>query len=174
MNSYDYEATDPEGQYSTGTIEAESAHVAVVSLQEDGYRVSWLSERARPGGFFKVKGKLTLEDLSLLNEQLHAIAKSGLSMPPSLRAVAQDVKAPVLKSVVMDICSSLEAGRSLEEALNKHPRSFSPVYRSLVRAGEQTGNLPAVLAQLSAYSAQMVRLKNRFREVLTYPLLVFF
>ena len=139
MPSYAYRAVDRDGKSVEGTIEAESALAVTAMLRERGLQVNAVEEVGKRPVFFRLKSRLTWQDLDLFNHQLTAIVKSGLPLAPSLRAFAEEVKSGRLKDVLDDIRSQIEGGSSLEEAVGRHPESFSPVYRTMMRAGERTG-----------------------------------
>ncbi len=173
MPVFTYRAVDADGKASEGTLEAASAHACVVELTEQGLRVNAVEAVEERGGrFLRKRGALTWQDLDLFNEQLRTITKSGLPLASSLNALASELKGEKLKRVVRDIRFKLEAGASLAEALEGHPESFSPVYRSMVRAGERSGNLSGVLSHLCTYSTRMVELKHRLQEIMAYPAFV--
>src|SRR4030095_14884213 len=63
-------------------------------------------------------------------------------------------------------------GRSLADALQARPRVFSAIYVNMVRAGEESGTLEAVLARLGDYSEGQARLLRTVQSALTYPLIM--
>ncbi|HIJ65036.1 MAG TPA: type II secretion system F family protein [Candidatus Hydrogenedentes bacterium] len=173
MGVFEYEAVDGDGQPCIGTMEADSRYRVAVSLCERGFRVSSIRERGKQRGFFRGPRPLTLEDLTLLNEQLLEITESRLPLASALDTMAKDVKSKRLRAVIEDIGRELEAGATIEAALRRHPESFSPAYLAMIQAGEHTGNLPGVLAQLTTHSKQMVEFKNGLQEALAYPIVAF-
>ncbi|MCK5556840.1 MAG: type II secretion system F family protein, partial [Candidatus Hydrogenedentes bacterium] len=172
MPLFKYGGVDKDGKAVEGTMEEASAVRVTTILRERGLQVSAVDEVGKGPGFLRVKSRLTWDDLDLFNRQLLAITKSGLPLAPSLKALAEDIKSRRLKPVLEDIRSQIESGSTLEEAISRHPESFSPVYTSIIRAGERTGNLSGVLSHLSTYSARMVEMKNSIQEALAYPLVV--
>ncbi len=173
MPQFKYEAISTDGKPIEGAVDMASAYEVIESLRQQGLHVNSVEEVGGKPGFFRGRKKLTWEDLHLLNEHLLTIIQSGLSLPPALEAMAKDIENKRLKPILEDTHRQLEMGSTLEEALSRHPESFSPLYLSLVRAGETTGNLSGVLSQLSTYSKRMVELKHSLTEVLAYPVFVF-
>ncbi len=169
MPEFDYEALEHDGTPLSGTAEGESAYSVAAALREKGLRVFSVSERRKTLGFFRQRRALTPDDFAILNEHLLSITKSGLPLPAALGTMAADIQNPRLKSVLGEVQKSLEQGKSLEQALEPHVQHLSPVYLSLIRAGEQTGNMTGVLSLLSDYSKQMLELRSGFQSVLAYP-----
>ena len=171
MPRYRYRVTTPDGRADEGTTEAGSAQDLVRTLRERGFEVTSVDEVGRLG-IPQRKKRLTWEDLALFNDQLLAIVKGGLPLAPSLAALAQDLGNKRLRRIIEEVGHDLERGLTLEEAISKHPESFTPVYVSILRAGERTGNLSGVLSLLSAYSGRMVEIKNLAQEAMAYPVVV--
>jgi len=172
MPLFEYRAVDPDGKAVEGTMDEPSARRVTEILTERGLQVNSVKEAGKRFGLVRLRSRLTWDDIDLLNRELLAINKSGLPFAPSLKALGQDISNRRLRPVLADIHAQLEAGSSLEEAFSRHPESFSPVYRSMLRAGERTGNLTGVLSHLCAYSARMVEVKNAVQEALAYPVFV--
>ncbi len=172
MPLFEYRAIGPDGKPVEGSMDETSAQRVTQILRDRGLEVNSVRQVGRRPGLFRLKRRLTWEDINLLNEQLMAITKSGLPLAPSLKALAQDIGNRRLRPVLEDIHARLEAGGSLDDAFSSHPESFPPVYRSMLRAGERTGNLSGVLSHLCTYSERMVEVKNSVQEALAYPILV--
>lgn len=172
MSEFRYRAVDRHNQPVEGTVQASSAAQVVDGLQQEGLQATAVGPVYDVPPPVPRKDRLTAADLALFNEQVLAIVKSGLPLGPSFEALARDVHSRRLRRVVEAIRADVEAGRSLSEALAQHPRAFSPVYLSLVRAGEEAGNLAASLEVLTAQSERNLDLKYRIQEAVAYPLLV--
>ncbi len=172
MPSFKYRAVDEEGAPVEGTMEEQSAARVTMLLRERGLQVSSVEPTEKQRGFLRMKRKLTLEDLHLFNEQLLAITKSGLPLAPSIKALARDAGNRRIIPLLENIRRDLERGATLEEALSQHPETFSPVYTSIVRAGERSGNLSGTFSHLCAYSARAVEVRNSLQEVIAYPVVI--
>ena len=170
MPEFKYYAQNEKGQPVTGSLEEASAYRVVLALIAQGLRVTSVEAAAKRRPVLPWRRALTAQDLDLLNEELLTIAESGLPLPAVLEEIGRDMKNPRLRAVIEDVRKSLETGASLEEALGRHTESFSPVYVSLIRAGERTGNLSGVLTQLCTYSRRLVEMRHAVHEILAYPL----
>ncbi|RME03304.1 MAG: type II secretion system F family protein [Planctomycetota bacterium] len=118
------------------------------------------------------KIKITTEQLLFFNSQLASIVKLDLSIPAGLKSLAREVSEPKFKLLIQELEKEISQGISLVEAIKKFPNAFPPLYVEMLKAGESTGNLPAVLDELSRYSKTMHRVKNRLIDAITYPLFV--
>lgn len=169
MPEFTYEVLDPDGNLQTGTMEGESPHAVALALSERGFRINTI----RPVGKIETApvkaANLSWKDVTLISEQLEIFTQSHLPLSSAMGLLAKDVHSPKLKAVLEDVHKHLEMGESLDQALSRHADSFPPVFLSLVKAGEQTGNLPGVLSHLATYSNRMTDIRNSMREMLAYP-----
>ena len=172
MTEYRYETLDSQGQLCSGSIEAASAPEAITALRAEGHTVYSVVPPARVHGFFRSRGRLTGQDIHDFNQIMVSLVKSGLPLPSGLASVARGTSNRRLKPFIEELHRGLNSGLSLDQAMVNAPGGLPPVYLNMIRAGEQTGNLPAVLALLARYSKQMLEFQGRLRMVLAYPIAV--
>ena len=169
MARFKYRAVDAEGNAATGEMDEASARRVIAILEERGLTVNSVEEAVAKPRIPRLKTRLSIEDFEQFNSQMLTITRAGLPLAPAIAALEKDLRNPRLQKVLQNIRAELEAGVSLGDALDKYPEVFSPVYRTLVRAGEQAGNLAGVFDCLCGYSKDMVDLKNEAQVVLAYP-----
>jgi type II secretory pathway component PulF len=92
-----------------------------------------------------------------------------LTLLHTLEVQADD---PRLKKIVIAMSHDVTQGASLHEAFRRHPRVFSPLYCSMVRAGEASGALPEVLDRLIYIIKHEHRVRSEIRSALQYPMIV--
>lgn len=109
-------------------------------------------------------------DLALFMEQLSIVAASNLPMPGALRQMAEDLDNAAISVALRAVASRLEAGESLDNALQSSGVAVPPLFTSLVRAGERVGSLPRVLARLCAFSHRSFDTQKHIQEALAYPI----
>lgn len=172
MSSYIAEALDAKGLPVLERLEADSIAAAVRALRERGLYVYKVTPEDFVAGFRWEGRPLRTEELGQITEQLAALTKGGMPLAPALGEIAREVRSSRLRRVVEDTQRAIEQGRTLEEAFSLHPGALPPVFISLLRVGERSGNLPAILVQLSEYSQRVLRLHYRLQVVLAYPLLL--
>lgn len=117
-------------------------------------------------------GGISSEEFLFLNRQLASILRLELPLAQGLRSMAKEVRKPNLRRLVDSIRDDLDQGRPLTTALSKYPKDFPPLYVEILRAGEESGDLPSVLDQLAEYNQTMADTKMRVQHALTYPVFV--
>nr|MDL2423201.1 type II secretion system F family protein [Pseudomonas sp. BGr12] len=97
---------------------------------------------------------------------------SGVALLQALEVVARSASHPALVSLVDALKTDIASGRSLADALRRHPRCFDALYCNLIASGEQSGTLETVLEQVASLQEQRQALRSRLKKAMTYPLIV--
>ena len=172
MPTYTYVAKTRDGQRKTGTLTAENKQALMRSLQSQGLTADNVREKGKsnsPKGGARVKST----EILVFTRQLSTIVNAGLPLLQGLDILAEQTEDLRFAAVLRDIGGAVEGGESFSEALKRHPRIFSDLYVSMIRAGEASGNLDNVLLQLADYMESMEELKRRIRSAMTYPVVAF-
>jgi len=173
MPIFDYEGLDRTGNPVAGEAEATSAYTLVQGLRETGTFVYTVAPKEPAARAPRNNRPLRLEDLNLFTEQLAALTQSGMSLSPALAELSRNVRRRRLRRLVDEARYAVEGGHSMEDVFERQGNAFPPLYVSLVRVGERTGNLPAVLQQLAAYGQRHVWLRQRLLVATAYPAFLF-
>ncbi len=113
--------------------------------------------------------EISAESFIHFNQQLSAMVELELPLPEGLRRASSDMADPRLAAAVERISKELEKGNSLSKAVAAQKGELPELYAALLRAGEESGNMAAVLRQAASHSQDMLVLKNRARAAMIYP-----
>jgi len=173
--TYIYKARDETGKKVRGTMDAVSKAELASKLRKMGYMVTRMSE-VRPGINLEGLGnrfkRIRVEDKIMFNIQLANMINSGLGLLSCLGTLRNQIENKKLKEVVGDVYRNVEGGSSFSEALARHPRIFSKLFVSMVRAGEASGNLDTVLNRLAVFAERQADLRQKIRGALFYPIIL--
>ena len=97
---------------------------------------------------------------------------SGLTLMRSLEILKDQMQNPNMAEIVTTIINDVEEGKTLAQAIEKHPKAFSLIYVSIIKAGEQSGLLDKVLSRLADNLEKQAKLKSTIRSALMYPAVV--
>ena len=111
-------------------------------------------------------------DLAGFCRQLAILVDAGIPLVRCLDILTDQVANDNLKAIIAELKSDLEAGDSFSAALAKHPKVFSIVFTSLIKAGEEGGSLQKILAQLASYQEAQYRLRKKIKSAMTYPVFI--
>ncbi|MDO5651792.1 MAG: type II secretion system inner membrane protein GspF [Moraxella sp.] len=169
MAAYQYEALDAAGKVQKGVLEGDSARQVREVLREK----SWLpidiqavheksTKKTRPPNAY---------ELALLTRQLSILTASGIALEEALQAIARQSTKLSTKSLVHTIRSHVLQGHSLAKSFEL-AATFPPLYVATIGAGERSGYLDAILAQLADYTENRHILQKKIKTAMIYPSLL--
>ena len=179
MTKYSYSAISESGENVTGTIEADSVEMAENLLLAKGYipaKVSAASGAAMGGSFLasirERMNNVKIADLILFTKQFRSMMQAGVPIIRLLQVLENQTEDKVLKGVITAMGQDVRAGNSLYEAMKKHPFVFSPLYLSMINAGEVSGTIPDILGRLVDIIEHEAKIESDIKSALQYPFMV--
>ena len=171
MPLFTYRAIDAQGKSVPGRIEA----VNLFDLEQRLSRMGLdLVNGAPSSQHTRLIGgsRVSRQDLINFCFHLEQLTTAGVPVLEGLNDLRDSVENPRFREVVSGLVESIEGGRNLSGSLAEYPEVFSKVFVSLVRSGEQTGKLPAVLKSLSESLKWEDELAAQTKKLLMYPAFV--
>ena len=174
MPDFVWKGTASNGEIQKGEIEAQDEQAARRLLRQQ--RISLSKIKAKPKdlleniAFFQTK--VTTKDIVIFTRQLSTMIDAGLPLVQGLEILASQQENKTLKKILLDTKSDVEGGSTFADALKKHPKQFDRLFCNMVAAGEMGGILDDVLKRLADYMEKALRLKNKVKGALTYPIIV--
>jgi type IV pilus assembly protein PilC len=181
VTSYKYAAKNNGGQTVEGTIQAGDKSEALAELRRQNLvpiRVDEVANRSRAlkpvgGGItlFKTGPKANKSELVLFTRQLSTMVSAGLALLEAIDVLGEQADSPGLKATCERLGSELRGGADLSSAMETCPKAFSPLYVSMVRAGEASGQMDIILERLADYLEASQALQREIRSAMTYPVI---
>ncbi len=168
MARFKFLAIDAQKQEVKGFLEAQDRQSALDNLSGKYELVLEVQEEKLTQGLW-ARG-VSAEEVMVVTQQLAVMLKSGMTLRHALNLV--DAESPTLEHILAEVSAGVGEGKSLSDTLEKHPRVFSRLYTSMVRAGEAAGRLPLILTKLAEYLESAEELKRKVKGALTYPVVV--
>ena len=175
MPSFSYKAVNTTGRPVTGVLTAENYQVALRMLDEQTLypvKVTEGIEESRLG--LGAGRRIKTHHLTTFYSQMADLLMAGVPMLRSLDVLARQASHGALAQVVKELREAVAGGTSLGDAMAKHPRVFSPLHASMVRAGEHGGFLEDVLARIAIFSEKQDELRNKVVGSMIYPAILVF
>jgi len=122
----------------------------------------------------QAKKNYNLDVILEFTEIMTSLLKSGLTVQDAIALCSSIAAEPKTAWLCKSLHSALQSGIPLHAALKMHSPSFSALYQSLVRLGEQTGSVLAVFQRMSVYLRNEKKIRGKISSVLWYPMLVLF
>lgn len=107
-----------------------------------------------------------------MTRQWAALIQAGISLVPALQLLQRSASTPAMAHLLAQVRHDVENGQPLSQALARHPQVFSPLYVSMVHAGEAAGILDTMMERLADALEKNEALRARLRAALTYPCVV--
>jgi type IV pilus assembly protein PilC len=168
---YRYRAYSQDGSLIKGEVDALHERDAIDKLGTKDLMVVGLEE-IKTKKRKKLKVKIPLPVLTAFTRQLATMIRAGLPLMKCLESLGRQSKNQHLRTLVEDLKQAVDSGASFSAALHLYPRVFSAVYISMVQAGETGGLLAEVLTRMASYLEMSLRLRQRIRSAMMYPLIV--
>ena len=177
MPSFAYLAVDPRGRERRGSVQATSAGSARASLESRKLYVLKLAaggEAAQPAparAWLPVltrARRLSAKQLTLFTRQLATMVKVS-PLEEALRIIARQSEQDHVRAAVARVADGVVEGRRLADALAVEPRSFPPLYRAMVAAGESSGALAELLERLAGLLERQSEMRGKVLSALAYP-----
>lgn len=182
MAVFEYKAIDKNGKNARGVIDADSPVAARRKLREQNLHPVQVTESSsktviassgsndanapKKGGF----GRVGVRDIALTTRQFAVLLHAGMPLVESLNALIDQTPRPRLKRAIFDIRDRVNSGTTLGDAMAMHPKIFSNLYVNMVRAGETSGSLEAVLFRLADILEHNAKTRAKIMSTLAYPI----
>jgi general secretion pathway protein F len=170
-----YQAYNVEGKLHKGVLEADSARQARSQLRDQGltpYRVEVIAANDPAAGARFRPVALSNSERTQLTRGLASLLEAGLTVEQAFNALIEQAENERLRQVLAALRGEVLAGNTVAKALSSFPNVFSELYRTLVAAGESSGQLPRVLSRLSDYLEERQQLRGKLSLALVYPAIV--
>jgi len=174
---FEYRVRDKSGKVLEGEIEGSSREAVVKALRERG-TVPLAVDEIKTSGFqteINIPGlsdRVKSKDVAIFSRQFATMINAGLSLLRSLSVLEEQTQSKSLAKIIGEVRRDVERGVGLSAALERHPKAFSKLYTSMVRAGEAGGVLDDTLLRLAAALENQVALRSKIKSAMAYPVVV--
>jgi type IV pilus assembly protein PilC len=174
-DSYAYRVRTKDGRVLEGKMDAAGEAAVANRLRQQGMTPINISKEAKVSMKMELKllpKKVKLKDLAIFSRQFATMISSGLSLLRTLNILSEQTENPTLQKAIETVRDDVERGSSLSAAMTKHPKIFSHLFTSMVRAGEEGGQLETVLVRLAEGLEADYKLRQKIKSAMTYPIVV--
>lgn len=174
--TFAFRAMDVAGAATAGEVEAESKAQVTEQLRQRGLIVLDVSEKSEPfkieNLFRRWKG-VDMRELAVFSRQFATLVASGMPMLRTLHTLEEQTQDERIRDAVAGVRADVEAGSTLEQAMERHPEVFDRLFCAMVRSGEQSGRLEDALDRIAYQVEKSDALRRQVKSALMYPALVF-
>ncbi|MDD5720887.1 MAG: type II secretion system F family protein [Candidatus Pacebacteria bacterium] len=171
---FSYSAKSKTGEILESILDATDRYALARELRSRGYIPLSITEKkenfvnkflALSGVFTKIK----IGEQIIFTKNLSGMIKAGLSLSRALSVLKKQTKNPKLSRILTSLVNDIDSGETFSSALAKFPDVFSKLFVSMVRAGEESGNLAGALSDIGLNLEKSSSLTKKIKGALIYP-----
>jgi type IV pilus assembly protein PilC len=173
MSTFVFKAMDLTGAKATGEVDADTKQAVADQLKARGLIVLDITakhaskELKLPWG-----NRVKVDELTIMTRQLATMVSSGMTILRALYVLETQTEAEALAAIIVDVRKDVEAGLPLSDALERHPKTFGPIFVAMVRAGETGGVLEDALLRVADQLEKDASLRRQIKSAMVYPTVV--
>jgi type IV pilus assembly protein PilC len=175
-----YVAFSQSGRQTAGTVEATSLQAASESLRRQGLYVTRVvaedapdaAPDAGPSRARRGSQSRRLRHVAMFMRQMHALISCGTPVVQALAALERQTPAGPWRDCIADVRRRVEEGSTLSAAMDLHAEYFDNVSRSLVAAGEVSGDLSTMTDRVATITRKNLHVRTTIVGAMVYPALL--
>lgn len=169
MPKFIYRIAQRDGSIIEDRADAEDEETLRYRLESKGHLV--LNIKRHGLSTIKYAGiqPFYLRDFLVFNQELYTLLKAGIPLVQSLDILVGGTYNARFREILKEVVKDIRGGLSLTGAMARHPKYFSEIYVSSLKAGEQSGNLAEIIQRYIAYLKKVLTVKQKLITALAYP-----
>ncbi len=167
---FEYKALQKDGSITQGTRDAETSPALAKILKDEGFvLISAYPKKKTQLAFSLSLRPFKMTEKIAFARNLGSMLEAGLALSRALEVIGRQSKNVKTRKVVEDINEKIKAGASLSSALEAYPKIFNSLFVSMVRAGEESGNLAQSFENVAAQLEKNYLLMKKVKGAMVYP-----
>ena len=175
--NFSYKAKIKEGQIINGSMESNDRFSLARELKSRNYTIISIKEIKGDSIdvdkiFQKFFSRVKNQELIIFTKNLSGMLKAGLSLSRAISVLQKQTKNQKFNSILIALNNEINAGGTLSSGLEKFPKVFSKLFVSMVRAGEESGNMAGALSEIGMNIEKSNSLTKKIKGALIYPAVI--
>lgn len=182
MGAFHYKAAASTGEILEGERRAEHEASVVEWLHSQGYVPIRIEEATVGGlgrsrrqigkGLFRRKKIVGQNEVAIITGELATLLRAGLPLDRAFSILMEIADDGPVSQLLARLQEQVRGGASLAEAMESQGGTFSPLYISMIRAGEAGGAVDVILSRLADFMERSKALKDSVTSALIYPIIL--
>jgi len=176
MPKYSYLAKSLKGEEKKGVQLVKDRKELARTLKSQGFILIKAEEEKEGKKRFNISlpflSGVSLSEKMIFTRNLQVMISSGLPLPRALETLSHQAKNQKFKRALLKVKQEIIQGKSLSESLSSYPDIFSELFQSMIKVGEEAGNLDEVLTILAKQMEREHELKSKIQGALMYPAVI--
>lgn len=171
---FSYSAKSKTGELSKGVLESADRFAVAHELRLRGFTpVSIEGQKdnamSQLENLSSVFSKVSVAEQIIFTKNLSGMIKAGLSLSRALAVLEKQTKNKELNKIIGSLIHDVDGGETFSGALSKFPKVFTGLFVSMIKAGEESGNLAGALLDISENLEKAHSLTKKIHGALIYP-----
>jgi len=171
-----YKVQKKNGEIMSGYLDSGDRYALAKQIREGGDLPLVVREApialATPAAVNAFLSHVSLREKVIFVKNLSGMLFAGLPLSRALSVLERQSGNPALKKILASVLKDIDRGQALSDSFEKFPKVFPQILVSMVRSGEESGNLPKVLAEVGANMEKSYILTKKVKGAMTYPLVI--
>lgn len=177
MPLFEYKALNTEGKSYEGQMDAVDRFAVYKKIKESGDTVLYANEiqgavhtsLLKFSGLF---GRIKQHEKIIFARNLASMIEAGLPVTRAMAVMEKQTKNQKLKEVLKSLNDDVTKGKGLSDSMREKPEVFTPLFISMVKAGEESGNLAGSLKVVAIQMEKAYQLTKKVKGALMYPAVI--
>ncbi len=171
---FKYSAINKDGKVYQGVKESPDKFTFYRDLKKDGEQMLWVKEQNSKIHFtehFNISlfGRIKDRDKINFAQNLSGMLQAGLPLSRALSVLERQTKNKNLKGTYKALNVAISEGKTFHQAMSEFPKVFNTLFVSMVKAGEEGGNLSGSLKQIGLQTEKTYQIKKKVKGAMMYP-----
>ena len=171
MPLYQYKAIDASGKFISGSLDAGNVNDLELRLEKMEMDLVTYKQK-EPGTDLFGRNKIGRRDLINFAFYLEQLTRAGVPILEGLSDLRDGEENPTFRDIITGLIEAIEGGNSFSQALALYPKIFDDVFVSLIRVGERSGKMSAVLVDITETLKWQDELLAKARKIIMYPAVI--
>lgn len=175
MAIFEYKARTNDNKLISGLVDAPTQQTAIQLLHNKGLFVTTIRmsrETITLAAIEQYFKRISFNEIVNFTRQMSTMITAGLSLPDAMVILRNQTTNQVFVDVLLDLEHQIVGGGNLADALARYPKYFPSTYIALVRAGESSGTLDAVMGRLADTMESQRDFRSKVRGAMIYPVII--
>lgn len=170
MPLYSYKVRDSKGRIIEDVAQAANKKEAATMLKSDNFQILTLKKLDSKSSF--LQGRISTSEKAAFCRFIATMLRAGLPLPEAIDIIRQETSNKKLKKILFDMAFNLKKGNTMYSVLSKYDSEFDSVFLTIVKAGEESGNLDQAFDYLSKQLLTSYELSQKVKGSLMYPIII--
>lgn len=170
---YTFTAIKTTGAKYEAKLEAENKiELGRILKEKNGDMLLTAKEETKNSFNLNFLSRITTQDLIAFCRNMSGLMNAGVALARSVEILKKQTVNPKMKKILNGILETIKSGGSFSDALAKNPKTFDTLFVSMMRAGEESGNLIGTLREVQVHLERSYNLKKKIKGAMTYPVVI--